>query len=82
MGDPRWLNLARKTWRPFQQWGIAIPAVIYAFKGALGYSFDVATFGALAGAGGLGFMARGVEQAVKTHSTAKYSQYDSPEGDA
>ena len=69
----RWFQIIARCWRPFQQWGFAGAAVAYAFKPVLGYAFSVEVFAALAAAAGAGFIARGVEKAVKTHSVAKHA---------
>lgn len=54
--------IIHRGWRPFQQWGFAVIAVGYGARPLFDLSFDVATFGALAAAGGVGFLARGAEK--------------------
>lgn len=81
LDEKPWFQLLTRLWRPFQQWGFAIAAVIYAFRPIFEMSFQVETFAALAAAGGVGFIGRGIEKAAKHHSEQKYSQYDRPDGE-
>lgn len=79
LDNKTWFQLVSRLWRPFQQWGFAVAAVVYAFRPMFELSFNVETFAALAAAGGVGFIGRGIEKAAKFHSEQKYAHYDSPE---
>lgn len=82
LDDKGWFQFASRCWRPFQQWGFAIAAVAYAFRPVFELSFNVQTFGALAAAGGVGFITRSLEKTAHNHSAKKYAHFDSPEGAA
>lgn len=58
----RLFQFMQQGWRPFQQWGFAIAAVAYAMRPVLNHGFDVTVFAALAAAGGVGFIGRGIEK--------------------
>lgn len=86
LDDRMWFHLLQRLWRPLQQWGFAIAAVAYAFRPLFELSFQVETFAALAAAGGVGFVGRGIEQAANTRNIAKYAPSklasDTPEGES
>lgn len=62
LADRLWFQIMERGWRHFQQWGFAIAAVVYGFRPVFDYSFQVETFAALAAAGGVGFVTRGIEK--------------------
>ncbi|MEO9521701.1 MAG: hypothetical protein ABJC88_16990 [Parasphingorhabdus sp.] len=67
LSDRFWFQLLERCWRPLQQWGFAIAAVAYGFRPVFDASFQVETFAALAAAGGVGFVARGIEKVSRAH---------------
>lgn len=66
--NERWWQIIEKGWRPFQGWGFAVAAVLYAMRPVFDWAFEIEVFAALAAASGAGFLTRAVEKAKERKS--------------